>query len=85
MRITREEKAKELVNRFSEFTEQSISDKKNYNAIECALICMDEIRDGLKRYLIQLYKEQEPTATEHMIQTFFIHELQLIQKEIEKL
>jgi hypothetical protein len=37
------EKAKELVNKFSHFTVQEKWELKNYYAMECALIAVDEI------------------------------------------
>lgn len=41
-------KAEELVNEFSKFTKQESYEKKNYNAIECALIAVEEIIDSLQ-------------------------------------
>ena len=41
--ITPKEKAEELVKEFSKFAKQESYEKKNYNAIECALIAVDAI------------------------------------------
>lgn len=38
---TPKEKAEELVKEFSKFAKQESYEKKNYNAIECALIAVD--------------------------------------------
>jgi hypothetical protein len=42
---TVKEKAKELVDKFGEYTVQESWQSKNYFAIECALIAVDEIDD----------------------------------------
>jgi hypothetical protein len=41
--MTPQEKAVELVNKFSDYTVQESWQSKNYFAIECALIAVDEI------------------------------------------
>lgn len=41
--ITPKEKAEELVKEFSKFAKQESYEKKNYNAIECALIAVEEV------------------------------------------
>jgi len=41
--MTSKEKAEELVNKFSHFTVQEKWELKNYYAMECALIAVDEI------------------------------------------
>lgn len=41
--MTPKEKAKELVDKFVDFTLQETWQNKNYDAIECALIAVDEI------------------------------------------
>ena len=40
---TPKEKAEELVKEFSKFAKQESYEKKNYNAIECALIAVEEV------------------------------------------
>ena len=41
--MTSKEKAEELVNKFSHFTVQEKWELKNYYAMECALIAVDEL------------------------------------------
>jgi len=45
--MTPKEKAQELVDNFSNFTIQESWQSKNYFAIECALIAVDEIIDSI--------------------------------------
>jgi hypothetical protein len=68
--MTSKEKAEELVNKFSHFTVQEKWELKNYYAMECALIAVDEIiksnpsKDGVivggypSRYLTVDYWEE---------------------------
>jgi hypothetical protein len=45
--MTPKEKAEQLVNKFSHFTVQEKWELKNYYAMECALIAVDEILDSI--------------------------------------
>ena len=48
--MTPKEKAEELVNKFSHFTVQEKWELKNYYAMECALIAVDEIINNVELY-----------------------------------
>jgi hypothetical protein len=72
---TVKEKAKELVDKFGEYTVQESWQSKNYFAIECALIAVDEIDD--------IYQKLTPKDDPY----YFLLELeywQEVKQEIEK-
>jgi hypothetical protein len=71
--MTSKEKAEELVNKFSHFTVQEKWELKNYYAMECALIAVDEILDAIDWDYYEGSKQ-----TEHMY-------WQEVKQEIEKL
>ncbi len=56
--MTPKEKAKELVDRFDEFTTHHTWRDKNNNAIECALIAVDEILKVLHTNIEDRYWQQ---------------------------
>ncbi len=65
--MTAEQKARELVEKYLEFTEEPYADMR-YNAKQCALICVDEIlRSGLTdEYSANLFWEQVKTELEKL-------------------
>jgi hypothetical protein len=72
--MTQKEKAKMLVNKFGNFTVQRVWQNKNYDAIECALIAVDEIINTLSL---------EPIRVNNKYQT--PNYWQEVKQEIEKL
>jgi len=50
--MTPQEKAKQLVDKFGYFAVQESWQNKNYYAIECALIAVDEILESHNKFLL---------------------------------
>jgi hypothetical protein len=72
------EKAKELYDKFCDYAEKKVWDSKNYNAIECALIAVDEIMKANPIVPLQFMLESE--AMDEAL--FYWKE---VKSEIEKL
>ena len=81
--MTPKEKAKELVLKFYDYTIQESWQSKNYFAIECALIAVEEM---LGEYQSMSDLESKIVINDEV--RFIVHQLQywmLVKLEIEKL
>lgn len=74
--MTAKEKAKELVLKFGEHTVQESWQSKNYFAIECALIAVDELIEEISKWAGGDFQEWEKERWKY---------LQEVKQEIEKL
>lgn len=79
------EKAKELYDKYFELVEAQTSEQQEENARKAALIVCDEVVEGLKQYLHEIYKDQEMTSIEYVTQAMFVEHWRLIKHEINKL
>ena len=75
--MTPKEKAIELVNKFSNYAHKNTWDKKDYCAIECASIAVDEILSTNPSYIYwDTYDDETPSAVTYWNE---------VKSEIEKL
>jgi len=79
------EKAKELYDKYFELVEAQTSEQQEDNARKAALIVCDEVVEGLKQYLHEIYKDQEMKSIEYVTQAMFVEHWRLIKQEINKL
>ena len=79
------EKAQELFDKYFELVEAQTSEQQEDNARKAALIVCDEVVEGLKQYLHEIYKDQELTSKEYITQAMFVEYWKLIKQEIERL
>jgi 5-bromo-4-chloroindolyl phosphate hydrolysis protein len=77
--MTAKEKAIELVEKFKFYSHKSSWDKKDYCAIECALITVDELI-GLTKSLMVLFNEDRSE-----FEAIELDYLEKVKSEIEKL
>lgn len=83
--MTPKDKALELINKYSTL-KSDYEDIMSYSICkECALIANNESLIGLKMYLSELYKKQNITPNEYIIQAVAVEYYQQIKIEIEKL
>jgi len=79
------EKAKELIDKYFDLVEAHTAEQQEDNARKAALIVCDEVVEGLKAYLHEIYKEQDLSPIAYITQAMFVEHWRLIRNEINKL
>lgn len=79
------EKAKELYDKYFDLVEAQTSEQQEDNARKAALIVCDEVVEGLKQYLHEIYKEQDLSPIAYITQAMFVEHWKLIKQEINKI
>jgi LPS O-antigen subunit length determinant protein (WzzB/FepE family) len=83
--MTPKEKAKELIDKYFDLVEAQTSEQQENNARDAASITCDEVVEGLKQYLHEIYKEQDLSHIAYITQAMFVEHWRLIKQEINKL